>query len=134
MNIEEKTAEGFKKLNHLLQNPPFPPETFPNLLLLYCKYSYFDMAADILAENTDLTYKSISSDDFDFIDALILSAGSPEESFKKFQSLANKHIDTLRRITKSIQDARLQRDNEGIKRSLKEFDECLEKYIPVLMA
>jgi len=28
----------------------------------------------------------------------------------------------------------LARDNEGIKASLKEFDECLEKYIPVLMA
>jgi tetratricopeptide repeat protein 30 len=28
----------------------------------------------------------------------------------------------------------LARDNEGIKKSLKEFDECLEKYIPVLMA
>jgi hypothetical protein len=25
----------------------------------------------------------------------------------------------------------LARDNEGIKKSLKEFDECLEKYIPV---
>ena len=84
MNIEDKTSEGFKKLNHLLQNPPFPPETFPNLLLLYCKYSYYDMAADILAENTDLTFKTISGDDFEFIDALILTAGSPEESYKKF--------------------------------------------------
>lgn len=83
MNIEEKAAEGFKKLNHLLSNPPFPPETFPNLLLLYCKYQYFDLAADILAENTDLTYKGISAEDFDFIDALILSAASPEESFRK---------------------------------------------------
>lgn len=73
MNIEEKTGEGFKKLNHLLNNPPFPAETFPNLLLLYCKYQYFDMAADILAENTDLTYKSINKEDFEFIDALILS-------------------------------------------------------------
>jgi len=73
MNIEEKTAEGFKKLNHLLNNPPFPPETFPNLLLLYCKYGYYDMAADILAENSDLTYKCISTEDFEFIDALILS-------------------------------------------------------------
>ncbi|CAD8079796.1 unnamed protein product [Paramecium primaurelia] len=134
MNIEEKTAEGFKKLNHLLQNPPFPPETFSNLLLLYCKYGYFDMAADILAENADLTFNTISQDDFEFVDALILTASSPEESFRKFQILSNKHIDTLRRITKSIQDARLNRDNEGIKKSLKDFDECLEKYIPVLMA
>lgn len=38
MNIEDDPSGGFKKLNHLLQNPPSPPETFPNLLLLYCKY------------------------------------------------------------------------------------------------
>lgn len=31
------------------------------------------MAADILAENADLTYKTISNDDFEFVDALILS-------------------------------------------------------------
>jgi tetratricopeptide repeat protein 30 len=37
--------------------------------------------------------------------------------------LANRHIDSLRKITKNIQDARLQRDNEGIKKSLQEFDE-----------
>jgi len=42
------------------------------------------LAADILAENADLTYKGISGEDFDFIDALILSAASPEESFRKF--------------------------------------------------
>ena len=134
MNIEENTAQGFKKLNHLLNNPPFPAETFSNLLLLYCKYHYYDMAADILAENADLTYKSISNEDFEFIDALILSSASPEEAFRKFQTLANKHVDTLRKITKNIQDARLARDNDGIKKSLKEFDDCLEKYIPVLMA
>jgi len=39
----------------------------------------------------------------------------------------------LRRLTKKIQDARMQRDNELIRESLKEFDEGLEKYLPVLM-
>lgn len=38
-----------------------PPETFANLLLLYCKFEYFDMAADLLAEHADLTYKHLSS-------------------------------------------------------------------------
>lgn len=40
----------------------------------------------------------------------------------------------MRKITKNIQDARQQRDSDGIRKALKEFDECLEKYIPVLMA
>lgn len=38
MNIEQDASTGFKKLNFLLSNPPFPSETFPNLILLYCKY------------------------------------------------------------------------------------------------
>lgn len=51
------------------------------------------MAADVLAENTDLTFKCIKTEDFEFIDALILQTASPEEAFRKFDVLANKHID-----------------------------------------
>lgn len=38
MNMESKPSEGFEKLAFLLQQNPFPPVTFGNLLLLYCKY------------------------------------------------------------------------------------------------
>jgi len=31
-------------LNWLLVNPPFPPETFGNLLLLYAKHGCYDLA------------------------------------------------------------------------------------------
>ncbi|RHZ01131.1 hypothetical protein DYB31_015387, partial [Aphanomyces astaci] len=34
MNMDVDPNSGFKKLNFLLQNPPFPVETFSNLLLL----------------------------------------------------------------------------------------------------
>ena len=57
IHMDEDPSKGFRKLNYLLANPPFPPETFGNLLLLHCKYQYFDLAADILAENSHLTYK-----------------------------------------------------------------------------
>ena len=57
MNMDAKPTEGFEKLQFLLQQNPFPPETFGNLLLLYCKYEYYDLAADVLAENAHLTYK-----------------------------------------------------------------------------
>ena len=87
----------------------------------------------MLAENADLTF-TINQEDFDYIDALILSNASPEEAYNRFEKLSNNHIDTLRKITKNIQDSRLARDNEGIKKFLKEFYEFLEKYIPVLMA
>lgn len=31
-------------------------ETFGNLLLLYCKHHHYDLAADVLAENAELTF------------------------------------------------------------------------------
>ena len=102
MNIEQDASGGFKKLNFLLSNPPFPPETFPNLILLYCKYNHFDLAADVLAENADLTYKCLSQEDFEFLETFILYQTSKEEAYKKFEELADKHIDTLRKKTKAI--------------------------------
>lgn len=57
LHMDDDPSNGFRKLNYLLSNPPFPPETFGNLLLLHCKFQYYDLAADILAENAHLTYK-----------------------------------------------------------------------------
>ena len=45
LHMDEDPSNGFRKLNYLLSNPPFPPETFGNLLLLHCKYQYYDLAA-----------------------------------------------------------------------------------------
>jgi len=134
MRMDTEPATGFRKLNFLINNPPFPPETFANLLLLYCKHQYYDLAADVLAENAHLTYKFLSSELYEFLDATLMVQTAPEEAYRKFDDLSKKHIDSLRGLTKNIQDARLQRDNDMIKRSLKQYDEALERYIPVLMA
>merc|ERR1711988_1099169 len=133
MQMDDNPTEGFRKLNFLLHQHPSPPETFVNLLLLYCKHSYYDLAADILAENADLTYKNMNPQDYEFLDALILSQSSPEEAYRRFDELSAKHIETLRKGTKNIQDARRQRDQGGVKKYLNEFDEALSKYVPVLM-
>merc|ERR1719453_2958492 len=59
---------------------------------------------------------------------------SPEEAYLKFDDLTKKHIEKLRKLTKAIQDARIARDNDAIKTALKEYDDALERYIPVLMS
>ena len=63
-----------------LQNPPFPPETFGNLLLLYCKpqHAFYDLAADVMAENQHLVAKHLNKDLYDYLDAAILRQTSPE--------------------------------------------------------
>ncbi|CAK5051810.1 unnamed protein product [Meloidogyne enterolobii] len=37
IGVETNLADSFSKLQYLLGHNPFPPETFANLLLLYCK-------------------------------------------------------------------------------------------------
>jgi len=58
---------------------------------------------------------------------------SPEEAYRKFDELAQKHIEILRKLTKQVQDAHNNRDEVQTKAAMKEFDEALERYIPVLM-
>ncbi|KAF4657294.1 Tetratricopeptide repeat protein 30A [Perkinsus olseni] len=143
--MDEKPSEGFAKLNFLLQSfgtvtsdddplSSVPKEAFVNLLHLYCKYGYYDLAADILAENPALTYSCLEPDEYDFFNCLILSQASPEEGFRQFDELARKHVDKLRKITKDVQEGRRSRNNAQIKKSLQDFEEALDQYIPVLMA
>jgi tetratricopeptide repeat protein 30 len=133
LNMENDPTTGFKKLNFMLTHPPFPPETFGNLLLLYIKYGCYDLAADIMAQNAHLTFKYLTPELYEFLDATICVQTSPEEAYRKYDLLTGKHIEALRRHTKAINDARLAHNNEGIKAALKLYDETLERYIPVLM-
>lgn len=134
IHADDDPSGAFKKLSYLLANPPYPPETFGNLILLHCKYQNYDLAAGLLAENSHLAYKYLSQELYDYFDASIMVSTSVEEAYRKFDELSSKYIDKLRKLTKQIQDARLARDNDVIKNTLKIFDEELDKYIPVLMA
>uniref|UniRef100_A0A2K5D5L5 Tetratricopeptide repeat protein 30 n=1 Tax=Aotus nancymaae TaxID=37293 RepID=A0A2K5D5L5_AOTNA len=122
MNMDARPTERFEKLQFLLQQNSFPPETFGNLLLLY---------SDVLAENAHLTYKFLTPYLYDFLDAMITCLTAPEEALLKLAGLAGMLTEQLQRLTKQVQD---DRDDEAIKKAVNEYDETLEKYIPVLMA
>lgn len=67
--------------------------------------------------------------------ASIMRQTSPEEAYRRFDELAQRHVETLRKLTNQIQSARNQRDSEAnkhdaIKRAIHEYDEALETYIP----
>ncbi|CAH3882490.1 unnamed protein product [Pieris brassicae] len=133
-SIDLKPTDGFEKLHFLLQQDPFPSETFANLLLLYCKFEYYDLAADVLAENAQFTYKYLTPYLYDFLDAIITSQTSPEEAFEKYEDIASKHAEQLRKLTKVVQESRSQGDNDQVKKAVVEYEEALERYIPVVMA
>lgn len=137
INMNDDPTNGFKKLNFLLQNPPFPPETFQNLLLFYCKYEYYDLAADVLGENPHLAWQYLSQNHqslYDFLDGLITAQTSPAEAYRMFDILGQKHVEQLRKMTKKIQDAKVAQDKDGVRAAIRQYDDALEEYIPVLMA
>ncbi|KAK3553087.1 hypothetical protein QTP86_031361 [Hemibagrus guttatus] len=134
MNMDTKPTEGFEKLAFLLQQSPFPPATFGNLLLLYCKYEYFDMVADVMAENAHLTYKFLSPYLYEFLDAMLTSQTAPEEAFRKLDDMAGKLTEQLRKVTKQVQESRRTRDDEGLKKAVEDYDQLIEEYIPLVMA
>uniref|UniRef100_A0A669QBD4 Tetratricopeptide repeat protein 30 n=1 Tax=Phasianus colchicus TaxID=9054 RepID=A0A669QBD4_PHACC len=133
INMDTQPTEGFEKLQFLLLQNPCPPETFGNLLLLYCKHQYYDLAADVLAENAHLTYKLLTPYLYNFLDAVITCQTAPEEAFHKLDDAAGMLTEQLRKLTKQIQEARQNWDDEAVKKTVNEYDETLDKYIPVLM-
>lgn len=221
MNMDGGPTQGFEKLQFLLQQNPFPHETFGNLLLLYLKYEYYDLAADVLAENAHLTYKFLtpvsvhrviaavywetslivrkvsfengtylkypvlqmrftwtlqkkrfntiislkkktlryahndSSEAvsscwyklcylifvltwlefipflqylYDFIEAVITRQTSPEEAYRKLDEMASKQTELLRKLTKQVQESRLNHDDDAVKRAVNDYDDALERW------
>ncbi|XP_026688115.1 tetratricopeptide repeat protein 30A [Diaphorina citri] len=71
---------------------------------------------------------------YDFLDAIMTQETSPEEAYRKFDELASKHVELLRKHTKQVQEARDAGEEEGVKRAVSDYDDTLDRYIPVLMA
>lgn len=131
MNMGARPAEGFAKRQFLRQQNPFPAETFGNLLLLYRKYEYVDLAADVLAENANLTYEFLTPYLCDFLDAMITCQTAPEEVFIKLDGLAGMLTEQLWKLTMQVQEARHNGGDEALKKAVNEHDDILEeKYIP----
>lgn len=139
ITIDTSPIEGFEKLQFLITQDTFPPETFPNLLLLYCKHDYFELAADLMAENASYTYRYLSPFLYEFIDALITQQTSPGDAYQKFDEIAARYIDSLRKQAKQLQELQANEAAEGKQQELltkltENYDETLERYLPVLMA
>ena len=60
----------------------------------------------------------------------MLTASAPEEAFQRFDSLAGRHVEALRQLTKRVQDARVARDTEALKIAVIAYEGAMEAYIP----
>ncbi|KAL3114601.1 hypothetical protein niasHT_014408 [Heterodera trifolii] len=134
LSVESNLADSFSKLQYLLGNNPFPPETFANLLLLYCKFEYFDLAADVLAENAHLTYKLLNQFQFDYLDALITQQSSESEAYAKFDALAMDRLNELRKKHQKLQELREEDNGRALQRAVDSVEETIDEFLPALMA
>lgn len=130
MNSETDPSGAFERLSFLLSQTPCPPEAFGNLLLLYIKYEYFDVAADLLAESGPLFSTTISPHLYDFCQALLLKQNSPEDAYHKLEDIACRQVETLRKLTKRVQEARTNQDDDIVKNAIEEYDACIDRYFP----
>ena len=100
-----------------------------------------------MAENASFTYKYLTPYLYDYLDAVITMQTNPEDAYKKFDQMANKFTDTLRKINKSITDSK--NSGQGVGKGVgttgggegsqlvkleSEYKETLDLYIPVLMS
>jgi tetratricopeptide repeat protein 30 len=105
INMDNDPEEGFSTLSFLINNPPFPPEAFANLLLLYVKppHHMHDLAADTIGQHPEYAQHYLPPDLLPFLDAVNLKQSAPEEAYEQFDRLAKKHIEKMRLLTKIIQ-------------------------------
>jgi tetratricopeptide repeat protein 30 len=105
VSMADDPEEGFRTLNFLINNPPFPPEAFANLLLLYIKppHNLYDFAADTIAQHPEHVQRYLQRDLLMFLDAVTMKQSSPHDACQQLEQLAKQHIEKLRLQMKLLQ-------------------------------
>ncbi len=79
-----------------------------------------------MAENAHLTIKCLTPFIYNYFDAILTWQTSPEEGFRKLESMALKQTDKLRKLTKQVQEHKANHNDDGVKTAVEEYDETLE--------
>jgi tetratricopeptide repeat protein 30 len=132
--IPNDASVSFDKLHYLLAFNPCPPETFGNLLLLYVKREFYDLAADLMAQYSHECASLLDPFIIEFVTSLISKDAAPNDSFKRLDELGSGLVSDLRKLTKVVQDSKLSSNEEIIKKAVSEYEDCLDKYLSVVTA
>ena len=96
--VNENATESIKRLNELISCSVFPSESFHNLINLYSKYRFFDLANELLNENPVLASKHLQKDEYDYVKALIMEQTNTQEALKQYDKIIHnykKNIDLI---------------------------------------
>lgn len=64
-----------------------------------------------MEEVVDISFRFLSPHLYDFLEALITQQTSPDEAYRKFDAIASKQTEQLRKFTKQVKCAELSRKN-----------------------
>lgn len=91
-----------------------------------------------MAENASFTYKYLTGYLYDYLDSVITMQTNPEDAYKKFDEMANKYTDNLRKINKSINETKSSsttgESDQVVTKLQNEYKETIDLYLPVLMS
>jgi len=154
VHIEEDPSIGMQKLEFILQQQPFPPETLSNLLTLYIKHGQDDLSAETFETNKHLAQELLPPDVYAYFDAIMMSLSCPEDAQTMLDTQIAKLIPKLRSGKQDISKAMNSATNRPAtsrpatssrpttaaerkgQRALtvanKEFEATLDRFIPAL--
>jgi len=130
VNVNDNCAESITKLNELLNTNIAPPETFQNLIHLYCKYRFFDFANDMLNSRPQMASKYIERDEYEYIKALIQEEKNPDEAIKQYDNIINEYKKRLDNINKKLEQG--GNNNEKALFSANERRNIIERLVCVI--
>ena len=105
VKVSDNCADSISKLNELLNSTNPPPETFQNLIHLYCKYRFFDLANEMLVTKPQLASKFIKPDEVDYIKALIQEEKNPEEAIKQYDHIIMNYKKAIDQLNKKLEQS-----------------------------
>eukprot|EP00924_Labyrinthula_sp_SR-Ha-C_P010894 snap_masked-scaffold_47-processed-gene-1.54-mRNA-1 protein AED:0.42 eAED:0.44 QI:0/-1/0/1/-1/1/1/0/768 len=153
-NFQGDFNKSIRKLCFLLENPPSPPETEVNLAIIYCKFGYFNLAADLFAEKeaiqrnfsaSVIVSETGSEKRKKFLKGIILLNGentTVEEGYQIVAELLSQSETNLRKYLNEIKALRSfsERDqlqqivaSDKLKVYLKSYEEEMDMFVPSLM-
>jgi tetratricopeptide repeat protein 30 len=129
---EKETESSFEKLRFLLANPPFPPVTFQNLLLLYCQHDLSELAADLIANNPQLASDLVEEDFIQFTRSL--STGDEEETLKQLESMSEDYTKTISSLNGELKKHIHNGDEDTISTISERIEHKISMLLSIVMA
>ena len=145
LHFDDDPIIVLQKLEFLLSNESFPPETLSNLLSLYIRQGHDNLSADTFENHKTAAKQILSPDVFTYFETLLLSIISPDDAISLLEdAIANyeyklrekKGIDTVNRPATSSSSRRRPatagRCTTATSISADQAETILESYIPSL--